>query len=430
MGLGIAVIGTQWGDEGKGKIVDLLSERADVIARAQGGNNAGHTVVVGERQTILHLIPSGILHQGKLCIIGNGVAVDAAVLFDEIDALKGQGINITPDNLVVSDSAHLIMPYHIRIDMAREEKKGDNKIGTTCRGIGPAYSDKVSRLGIRVADLLDETVFRDKLSTVLEEKNFMLKNYFGADELKFDDIFNLYRSYAKRMAPFVGDASLLVNGHYSRDKKILFEGAQGTLLDIDHGTYPYVTSSNSTIGGICTGLGVSPDKINRVVGIVKAYTTRVGRGPFPTELPEPLLSEIRNKGGEFGATTGRPRRCGWFDAVVVRFSNRINGLTSLAITKLDVLDIVDVLRICTAYKYRGRTITELPTNIRILDECVPVYEEMPGWLEDTSGITDYSDLPANARTYLERISNLIGAPISHISLGKRRNQTIELDPVF
>lgn len=422
----VAIVGTQWGDEGKGKIVDMLSENADVIARAQGGNNAGHTVVVGNKKTILHLIPSGILHPGKLCVIGDGLVVDPKVLVEkEIGTLEKEGITISDKNLIISGKAHVILPWHIALDKQNEEERGKGKIGTTCRGIGPAYVDKAMRIGLRMADFVDEKIFTQKISQIADWKNSALKKSISVDE-----VFDAYSGYAKRLKPLVRDTSVVMNDAINVDKKILFEGAQGTMLDIDHGTYPYVTSSNSSVGGLCTGLGIGATKIESVVGILKAYTTRVGAGPFVTELDDKIGKVIQKKGGEFGATTGRSRRCGWFDAVVGKYSARINALDSFAVTKLDVLDDLPKIKICVAYKVDGKKITEFPSQFSVLEKCEPVYEEIDGWQTDISGITSYDDLPENARKYLERIKYLTNTDISIVSVGPKRNQTIILKDVF
>jgi len=416
------LIGAQWGDEGKGKIIDLLSRQSDYIVRYQGGANAGHTVKFGGKEYILHLIPSGILHRGKKCVIGNGVVIDPEALFKEIDTLKKSGIEVN-GRLFISAQAHLIMPYHKLIDRLQEECQ-NGKIGTTKRGIGPCYADKMARLGLRVSDLLDPELFRDRLAYILEEKNKILTKIYGHNGLDFKEIHDTYSSYARRLKPFIADTIQLLNHAADSKKRILFEGAQGTLLDVDHGTYPYVTSSNSTAGGAMTGTGVAPTHIERILGVVKAYTTRVGEGPFPTEFEPELMDKVRNKGEEFGATTGRPRRCGWFDAVVGRHSVMVNGLDTLAVMKLDVLDELSRIKIATGYKYGGKIFRAFPSNIRILERCVPVYEEHPGWQTDLSGIRRYRDLPVNARKYLERLSALLKTPISIISVGSQRNQTI------
>lgn len=416
------LIGAQWGDEGKGKIIDLLSRQSDYIVRYQGGANAGHTVKFGGKEYILHLIPSGILHRGKKCVIGNGVVIDPEALFNEIDKLKKSGIEVN-GRLFISEQAHLIMPYHKLIDRLQEEGQ-NGKIGTTKRGIGPCYADKMARLGLRVSDLMDPELFRDRLAYILEEKNKILTKIYGHKGLGFKEIHSVYSAYARRLKPFVTDTIQLLNHAADGKKRILFEGAQGTLLDVDHGTYPYVTSSNSTAGGAMTGTGVAPTHIERILGVVKAYTTRVGEGPFPTEFEPELMDKIRNKGEEFGATTGRPRRCGWFDAVVGRHSVMVNGLDTLAVMKLDVLDELPRIKIATGYKCGGKIYRTFPSNSRVLERCVPVYEEHPGWLTDLSGIRRYRDLPVNARKYLARLSALLKTPISIISVGSQRKQTI------
>jgi len=421
-----AILGTQWGDEGKGKIVDMLSKEHDVIARAQGGNNAGHTVIVGKEQTILHLIPSGILHKGKICVIGNGVVIDPKVLLGEIEELGRKGVKVDENNLLISRNAHVIMPYHKALDTAREKANGNKKIGTTSRGIGPCYTDKAARLGIRMMDLLNKDVFKEKLKPVLEEKNFMLKNYFNAEELDFDNIVKEYIGYADKLRKHITDTSALMDSFVKTKKNILYEGAQGTMLDIDQGTYPYVTSSNTTIGGIFTGLGVFP-KVDKVMGILKAYTTRVGMGPFVTELKGELGKHLLEKGGEYGATTGRPRRCGWFDAVIGRYSARINCLTHLAITKLDVLSGLDKVKICIAYEHKGKKLTDFPADHEILEGCKPVCEELEGWKEDISGIKEYDKLPKQAKAYVKQITELVKVPASIISVGPERSQTIRLN---
>ncbi|MBN1156980.1 adenylosuccinate synthase [Candidatus Woesearchaeota archaeon] len=423
MGKNIIIVGTQWGDEGKGKIVDMLSERADIVARAQGGNNAGHTVVVGNDKTILHLIPSGILHKNTKCIIGNGLVVDANVLFQEIDELEKRGLKVPPERLVVSSRAHLILTHHILFDRLREEKKGDSKIGTTCRGIGPCYADKALRVGIRVGDLFKDGLL-ERIKSAIAEKNALLKHHFGKPELRAEDILEECRKIGKRLKPYVKDTLPLIHQCINEKKNILYEGAQGTLLDIDNGTYPFVTSSNTTAGGICTGLGIGPIRFDEIIGIAKAYTTRVGRGPFPTELTDSSGDMLRSEGNEYGSTTGRPRRCGWFDAVVVNHSIRINNITSLAMTKLDVLDNFDTVKICIAYMTGNKEITDFPPSLEELEKCEPVYEELPGWKTKTSDITKWNGLPANAKKYLERIEQITNTKISIISLGPKRTQTI------
>jgi len=401
----VVIVGTQWGDEGKGKIVDLLAEHAHVVVRFQGGNNAGHTMVVGGEQFICHLIPSGIL-QDKTCIIGNGVVVDPAVLLEEVDNLKSRGINIGEDRLLISERAHLIMPYHKSVDHAREKFKGDKKIGTTGRGIGPAYEDKATRRGIRFVDLLDPKVFAEKVHTILDEKNFYLKNYLSADILDAQEIIDQYRIYAQRLAPHVANVSVIINEAIKDGQHVMFEGAQGTHLDIDHGTYPFVTSSSTVAGNACCGSGVGPKQIDEVIGIVKAYTTRVGAGPFPSELFDDTGDKIQQKGAEFGATTGRKRRCGWLDTVILRNAVRLNGLTGLAITKLDVLDGLESVKICTAYEYQGEIIKDFPASLDVLADCQPVYETLPGWAEDTSKMRKLEEFPANARSYLDQRQKL------------------------
>ena len=425
----IVIVGTQWGDEGKGKIVDLLSEFADIVVRFQGGANAGHTIVVNGEQFISHLVPSGIL-QKKICLIGNGMVVDPEVLLKELDNLKSKGIDVGSDNLKISEKAHIIMPYHKQIDLAREKKKGDKKIGTTGRGIGPCYEDKACRRGIRFVELIDFEGFTEKIRTVMEEKNFYLKNYLSSETVDPESIIDQYKGYAKRLAPHVVNISVVMNQAIKANKQILFEGAQGTHLDIDHGTYPYVTSSNTISGNACCGAGIGPKEITGVIGIVKAYTTRVGEGPFPTELFDEIGDAIQVKGAEFGATTGRKRRCGWLDSVLLRNSARLNGLTGLAITKLDVLDELESLKICTAYEYNGEIIHDFPASIKILKACKPVFETLPGWPEDISDVRKIDDLPQNAKNYLGRIEELTETPINIISVGPGRDQTIIVENPF
>jgi len=426
----VIIVGTQWGDEGKGKLVDLLTEFAHVIVRFQGGSNAGHTVVVGDRKFIFHQLPSGILRDNKLCIIGSGVVLDPATLLEEIDEVKQKGFLANDDALLISEEAQIVFPYHKRIDVARERKKGTHKIGTTGRGIGPAYEDKISRMGIRLIDLTDEEVFRDKLERNLEEKNFCLVNQLQDEGFSFQELLDQYRSFGERLSRYMSNTSLAINHEIDKGKDVLFEGAQGTLLDVDHGTYPYVTSSNTVAASACVSAGVGIRKIDRIIGVTKAYTTRVGGGPFPTELSDAVGDHLRASGGEFGATTGRPRRCGWFDAVVVRHAARLNGLTDLALTKLDVLGGLEKLRICTAYKYRGNTITEYPASLPVQEGCEPVYEELSGWDEDISLVKDMGDLPPNAQRYVRLIEQLVGVEICMISLGDERSQTMMLKNPF
>ncbi len=420
----VIVVGAQWGDEGKGKVVDIYTEYADDIVRYQGGNNAGHTLVVGNEKVVLHLIPSGILHEGKRCIIGNGVVLDPEVFIKEITKLKESGRIKDDSCLLLSESLHLIMPYHKRIDIAREAKSGDKKIGTTGRGIGPCYEDKIGRRGIRLMDLLDETIFAQKLQEFLVEKNFLLEQMLGEKPCSFDEIYAEYRGYAAILAKYVADTSLLLSKDLANGKKALFEGAQGTLLDVDHGTYPFVTSSSTCAGGACTGAGVSPRAIDEIIGIAKAYITRVGSGPFPTELLEETGEKLRQIGGEFGATTGRPRRCGWFDAMVIRYAVRVNGLTGIALTKLDVLSGFETIKVCTGYTYQGKQLETLPSALHIFEKCEPVYEELPGWNSDITEATTFDQLPAEARSYVKRLEELAGCEIVMVSVGPRRDQSI------
>jgi adenylosuccinate synthase len=418
----VVLVGAQWGDEGKGKVTDFLAEKADLVVRYQGGNNAGHTVVVGEREFKLHLIPSGILYPEKVCIIGSGMVIDPGVLLKEMESLKKQGISV--DNLKISDRAHVIFPYHQRLDQMEEERKGNNKIGTTVRGIGPAYMDKSARVGIRIVDLMDPGGFASLLKENIEVKNHLLTKVYGIKKLDYASILAEYSGYAEVLKKHIADDSLLINDALEKGKNVLFEGAQGTLLDIDHGTYPYVTSSHPTAGGACLGAGIGPTRIDRVIGVAKAYTTRVGEGPFVTELNDETGAYIRTQGGEFGTTTGRPRRCGWFDGIVARYAVRINGLDYLAITKLDVLSGLEKVKICTGYNYHGEIIKEFPASLKVLTECVPVYEEFDGWKEDITSARTLPDLPTPARRYLERISEVAGVPIALIGVGSRRSQTI------
>jgi adenylosuccinate synthase len=420
----IVVIGTQWGDEGKGKVVDVLAERARMVVRFQGGNNAGHTMVVNGEQFISHLIPSGILHPDKVCLIGNGVVVDPAVLLEEIKHLRDRGISVGPHNLLISENAHLIMPYHKLIDHGRERLKGDKKLGTTGRGIGPCYEDKVTRRGLRFCDLIDPDALEEKLSSILPEKNFYLEKFLTAETAHQASILKEYLAYGKALRPHVVNISVVLSEGVKAGHNILFEGAQGTHLDIDHGTYPFVTSSNTIAGNACCGAGIGPTQIHGVIGIVKAYTTRVGRGPFPTELHDEIGDRLQERGAEFGATTGRRRRCGWLDTVVVRNSARINSLTGVAITKLDVLTGLKTLKICTAYKYKQDKLPTFPSAIRILEQCEPIYEELAGWSEDITAIKDEQDLPEDARTYVKRVEELVETPVQIVSVGAGREHTI------
>ncbi len=418
----LVVIGAQWGDEGKGKIVDFLARKAEVVVRYQGGNNAGHTVEAGGNTYKLHLIPSGILYPDTLCIVGNGTVIDPKVILQEIDDLNKRGINTS--NLRISDRSHTIMPYHVKIDEIEEDRKGEANIGTTRRGIGPCYMDKMERIGIRVCDLLEPGIFREKLTTNLEMKNAVLEKIYGQQPMDMEKIYTEYCEYAKRLKPYVADTTVLLHNAVKADKKILFEGAQGTLLDNDLGTYPFVTSSHPVSGGVCIGAGIGPTHISHVTGVVKAYITRVGKGPFPTELLDDIGSLIREKGNEYGTTTGRPRRCGWLDATVLKYAARINGLGSIAVTKLDVLGGLKKLKICIGYEHQGRIIEEFPASLAVLEKCKPIYEEMDGWEEDISGVKEYRLLPANAKRYLERIEEVSGAEISMVSVGPARDQTI------
>jgi adenylosuccinate synthase len=426
----VIVVGTQWGDEGKGKLVDLLTEFAHVIVRFQGGSNAGHTVVVGENEFIFHQLPSGILHEQKRCIIGSGVVVDPVTLLEEIEEIKGKGFFGSDDALLISEEAQIVMPYHKRIDLARERKRGDNKIGTTGRGIGPAYEDKVARRGIRLVDLVEEEIFRDKLEKNLEEKNFYLVNHLQDEGFSFQEMYDQYRALCEKISCYMANTSHVIDQKIQEGKDVLFEGAQGALLDVDHGTYPYVTSSNTIAGAACVGAGVGPVKIDRVIGVTKAYTTRVGSGPFPTELNDEVGNHLREQGGEYGATTGRPRRCGWFDVVVVRHSVRLGGLTDLAITKLDILKGLKKIKICTEYKFKGKKIQEFPASLLIQEGCEPVYEEVKGWDEDISMVKDLNDLPSNAQKYVKLIEQLVGVDACMISLGNERGQTLMLKNPF
>ncbi|RDI40894.1 adenylosuccinate synthase [Falsibacillus pallidus] len=424
----VVVVGTQWGDEGKGKITDFLSENAEVIARYQGGNNAGHTIKFNGETYKLHLIPSGIFYNEKISVIGNGMVVDPKALVQELKYLHDRGI--TTDNLRISNRAHVILPYHIKLDEVEEERKGANKIGTTKKGIGPAYMDKAARSGIRIADLLDRESFEEKLERNLAEKNRLLEKFYETDGFTIEEILEEYFDYGQQIAKYVCDTSVVLNDALDEGRRVLFEGAQGVMLDIDQGTYPFVTSSNPVAGGVTIGSGVGPSKINHVVGVSKAYTTRVGDGPFPTELTNEIGDQIREVGREYGTTTGRPRRVGWFDSVVVRHARRVSGLTDLSLNSIDVLTGIETLKICTAYKYDGKVIEEFPANLNILAKCEPVYEELPGWTEDITGCKTLGELPENARHYLERVSQLTGIPLSIFSVGPDRTQTNVVQSVW
>ncbi|HHY74914.1 MAG TPA: adenylosuccinate synthase [Bacillus bacterium] len=424
----VVVVGAQWGDEGKGKITDFLSQNAEVVARYQGGNNAGHTIVFGGKKYKLHLIPSGIFYSDKICVIGNGMVIDPKALVTELQYLHGEGVST--DNLRISNRAHVILPYHLKLDELAEESKGANKIGTTKKGIGPAYMDKAARVGIRIADLLDRDEFEKKLTQNLEEKNRVLEKLYDSEGFKLEDILDEYYNYGQQFAKYVCDTSVVLNDAIDEGRRVLFEGAQGVMLDIDQGTYPFVTSSNPVAGGVTIGSGVGPSKINHVVGVCKAYTTRVGDGPFPTELHDEIGHQIREVGREYGTTTGRPRRVGWFDSVVVRHARRVSGMTDLSLNSIDVLTGIETLKICVAYKYKGEVIEEFPASLKVLSECEAVYEEMPGWTEDITGVKKLDELPANARHYVERVSQLTGIPLSIFSVGPDRNQTNVIHSVY
>ncbi|WP_026486468.1 adenylosuccinate synthase [Caldanaerobius polysaccharolyticus] len=418
----VVIVGTQWGDEGKGKITDYLAERSDIVMRYQGGSNAGHTVEVDGKQYKLHLVPSGILYPDKQCLIGHGVVLDPEELLQEIEMLVSQGVDVS--NLRISDRAHLVFPYHKLLDGLEEDKKGANDIGTTRKGIGPAYMDKSERIGIRVCDLMNEDVFRDKLKANLQKKNEILTKIYGKEPFDADEMIDRYLGYGRQLSCYVADTTVIVYQALKADKNVLFEGAQGTLLDIDIGTYPYVTSSHPIAGGVCVGAGIGPTMIHKVVGVAKSYTTRVGKGPFPTELFDEIGQSIREKGREYGTTTGRPRRCGWFDAVIVSFSVRVNGITDLAITKLDTLAGLETVKICTAYRRGSEIIENFPASLEFLSECEPVYEELPGWDKSIEKARTYDELPVNAIRYIERIEELCGARVSILSVGPAREQTI------
>ena len=424
----VIVVGTQWGDEGKGKIVDLLTETANVVVRFQGGHNAGHTLVINGEKTVLHLIPSGILREGSHCLIGNGVVLAPDALFTEIEGLEASGVPVT-ERLGISEACPLIMPHHVALDLARERKRGKDAIGTTGRGIGPAYEDKVARRGLRLGDLVYDFDFADKLASVMEYHNFMLKNYYAAQEIDFKQALDQALSFRERLVPLTVDVSQLLDDYAREGRPMMFEGAQGMMLDIDHGSYPFVTSSNTSAGSASTGTGVGPNSFDTILGIVKAYTTWVGAGPFPTELHCEVGQYLGEKGHEFGATTGRGRRCGWFDAVLMRRSRQINGLTSLCLTKMDVLDGLEELKICTAYRYDGKELPVAPVGAEALAGSEPIYETMPGWSETTRGITNFEALPQAAKNYIARLAELVGVPIDIVSTGPDRDETIVIkDP--
>ena len=417
--MNIVVLGAQFGDEGKGKIVDLMTPHFSLVARYQGGHNAGHTVYVSGKKFVLHLIPSGILHDGVLCIIGNGVVVDPQALFKEIEELAGLGIDVG-DRLLISDKAHLILPYHKELDVLSEARRGERKIGTTSRGIGPAYEDKIGRRGIRVCDLVDTQALADEVRENVHARNQIIKD----STLDWKQVYDQLLAFGARMRRWTGDCSLAIDRAIRQGQRVLIEGAQGAMLDIDHGTYPFVTSSNATIGGACTGLGIPPRAIHGVLGVAKAYLTRVGEGPFPTELSGSIGDRLRETGMEYGASTGRPRRCGWYDAVAVRYAVRINGIDSIALTKLDVLDGLDAIEICTGYSIGGRTVTEFPSDLSTCGPITPIYESWPGWQTPTKGARDYAQLPADAQKYIRRLEEVSGVPVGLISTGSDRHETI------
>jgi len=429
MSRNVVVLGSQWGDEGKGKIVDLLTDRAAAVVRFQGGHNAGHTLVIGEEKTVLHLIPSGILRENVMCLIGNGVVLAPDALFKELSELEARGIPAS-ERIRISEACPLILPYHIALDQAREIARGKAAIGTTGRGIGPCYEDKVSRRGIRLADLKDEAKFREKLAGVMEYHNFALKHYFKQDEVDYQRVLDEVLGYREKLLALIADIPDMLDNYRKQGKSIMFEGAQGTLLDIDQGTYPFVTSSNTTAGGACTGSGIGPKDLDYILGITKAYTTRVGAGPFPTELFDDVGNHLGTKGHEFGATTGRSRRCGWFDGVALRRAAQINSLTGLCITKLDVLDGLETIKICSHYRFDGQEIDMPPLGADAIEQCEPVYEEIPGWSESTEGIKSLDELPENARNYLRRLEEIVGVPVDIISTGPERDETIILNHPF
>lgn len=424
----VVVVGTQWGDEGKGKITDFLAESADVVARYQGGNNAGHTILIDGKKFKLSLIPSGVFYKEKTCVIGNGMVINPEALIQEINYIHDNGFDTK--NLVISDRAHVIMPYHMVLDALEEDRKGPNKIGTTRKGIGPCYMDKAARNGIRIADLMDAEEFELRLRPLMEEKNQVITQVYGAEPLNVEEILTKYLEYAEVLRGYVTDTSVVLNDAIDADSRVLFEGAQGVMLDIDQGTYPFVTSSNPSAGGVCIGSGVGPSKIKQVIGVAKSYTTRVGDGPFPTELNDATGDYIRETGHEYGTVTGRARRVGWFDSVVVRHARRVSGITGLSLNSLDVLSGLETVKICTGYKYRGDIITHYPASLKMLAECEAVYEELPGWSEDITGAKTLEDLPANTRKYVERVSELTGIPISIFSVGRNREQTNQVLPIY
>ncbi|MBY0216826.1 MULTISPECIES: adenylosuccinate synthase [Paenibacillus] len=424
----VVVVGTQWGDEGKGKITDYLAESADVVARYQGGNNAGHTILIDNKKYKLTMIPSGIFYTDKACVIGNGMVINPKALIEEINYIHDN--DFTTKNLFISERAHIILPYHMVLDALEEESKGPNKIGTTGKGIGPAYMDKSARIGIRMVDLLDAEEFELKLRHLVKEKNRVIEQVYGGEPVDVEEILKDYLGYAEILRPYVRDTSVVLNDSIDENKKVLFEGAQGVMLDLDQGTYPYVTSSNPSAGGVCIGSGVGPARIQQVIGVAKAYTTRVGDGPFPTELHDAVGDQIRETGHEYGTVTGRPRRVGWFDSVVVRHARRVSGITGLSLNSLDVMTGLETVKICTGYKYRGEIITHYPASLKMLAECEAVYEEMPGWSEDITGAKKLEDLPVNTQNYVKRVSELTGIPIAIFSVGRNREQTNQVLPIY
>ena len=424
----VVVVGTQWGDEGKGKITDFLAEKADVVARYQGGNNAGHTIIIQDKKYKLTMIPSGIFNENKLCVIGNGMVINPGALVEEIQYIRDHGFSV--ENLKISDRAHVIMPYHLVLDALEEERRADNKIGTTRKGIGPCYMDKAARNGIRIADLMVPEAFEVKARYLIAEKNNVITQMYNGEALDADVIIKELLALAELLRAFVTDTSVVLNDAIDANKKVLFEGAQGVMLDIDQGTYPYVTSSNPSAGGVCIGSGVGPSKIKEVIGVAKAYTTRVGDGPFPTELNNELGEWIRDKGHEYGTVTGRPRRVGWFDTVVLRHARRVSGITGLSLNSLDVLSGLETVKICTAYSFRGELMEHYPANLSLLEECEAVYEELPGWSEDITNAKSLSDLPENTRRFVDRVAELTGIPIAIFSVGRNRDQTNQVMPIF
>jgi adenylosuccinate synthase len=424
----VTIVGGQWGDEGKGKIVDLLAEKAKVVIRYSGGDNAGHTVINQYGEFKLHLVPSGIFHTGVLCILGNGVAINPNILLEEIENIKKKGVDTS--QLYISDRAHLIMPYHVLLDKLEEERRGGSAIGTTLKGIGPVFTDKTARLGIRTCDLLNPEAFKTRLKTVLELKNALITGVYNAEPLAFDKIYQQYSDYGKQIMPYIRETGIIIQEALSQNKNILLEGAQGTMLDPDFGTYPYVTSSSPLASSSATGSGISLNKINKIVGVFKAYITRVGGGPMPTELKDEVGEFIRKRAQEYGATTGRPRRCGWFDIVAARFSIRVNGFGSIVLTRLDILDTLATLNICVGYKLNGKTIDYFPTDIPTLEKCQPVYEQLSGWQTPTNDIRDLRKLPAQAKKYIARLEELLSCPVDIISVGAKREQTIIVKPVI